>query len=308
MEKRYPRTIMATACAAWDKNLKFDEISFRKQVSLLTGAGIKSIYLFGTAGEGYAVNRGQYQEIVTVFLDQMKDVPGAMPMVGVISLSMSEVIERIELGLKLGARDFQISFPSWGAVTVDEGIGFLREVCGRFPQAHFMHYNNGPRSRTKLRFADYKRICEEIPNIVAVKNPASDIPELHELYSEELPLEIFVLELGYGYASMFADCSILISMLNLDLNHAWGYFNAGKNRDYAEIMRYHNEFMIIRKELFANIPPGMMDGAYDKSFVKSHIPEFPLRLLPPYNSPADSQYEAFISAVRAKLPRWNIGV
>jgi len=242
---------------------------------------------------------------VTAFLDQMKDVPGALPMVGIISLSMSEVIERVELGLKLGARDFQISFPSWGAVTVEEGIGFLKDVCRRFPQARFMHYNNGVRSRTKLRFADYKRICEEIPNIVAVKNPTSDITELHELFSEELPLEIYVLEYGYGYSSMFANCGLLISLLNLDFDHAWGYFKAGKNRDIVEIMRYHNEFLLIHQALFANVPTGMIDSAYDKLFVKPHIPEFPLRLLPPYTSPSDTQYEAFISTIKEKIPHWK---
>ncbi len=106
MNKRYPRTIMATACAAWDKDFNFDEASFRKQIKMLTDSGIKCIYLFGTAGEGYAVNREQYQTIVTAFMDQMKGVSGALPMVGIISLSMAEVIERVDLGLKLGVRDF----------------------------------------------------------------------------------------------------------------------------------------------------------------------------------------------------------
>lgn len=307
MEKRYPNTIMATACIPWNEEFQFDEASFRRQVKQLTDAGIRCIYLFGTAGEGYAVSREQYQTIVKAFLDQMKGVPGARPMVGVISLSMSEVIERIETGIKLGASDFQISFPSWGAVAVNEGIGFLRDVCGKFPAASFMHYNNGPRSKTKLRFNDYKRICDEIPNLVAVKNPTSDIRELHELFQEELPLEFFILEFGYGYASLFANCGLLISLLNLNLDHAWKYFDAGKRRDIAAITGYHNDFYKIHNELFANIPPGMIDSAYDKSFVKSGIPEFPLRLLPPYTGPADNQYEAFVKAVKAKAPHWKIG-
>ena len=307
MEKRYQNTIMATACAAWNEDFSFDEASFRKEVKLLTDAGIKCIYLFGTAGEGYAVSREQYQVLTEVFLDQMKDVPEAQPMIGVINLSMSEVIKRIEIGMKLGARDFQVSFPSWGAVTINEGIGFLNDVCNCFPQARFMHYNNGFRSKTKLHFNDYKRLCDEIPNIVAVKNPTSDMRELHELFSEELPLEFFITEYGYGYASLFANSSLLISMLNLDLDHARNYFNAGKRRDVTEIVRYHNDFKKIHGELFSNIPPGMIDSAYDKAFVKSHIPEFPLRLLPPYIGPSDAQYESFINSVKIKLPHWKIG-
>jgi hypothetical protein len=37
-------------------------------------------------------------------------------MLGVISTSLGTVIERIEFGLELGYRQFQISFPSWGTV------------------------------------------------------------------------------------------------------------------------------------------------------------------------------------------------
>ena len=191
---------------------------------------------------------------------------------------------------------------------MNEGLCFLCDVCSRFPQARFMYYNNGLCSKTKLCFNVYKCISSEIPNLAAVKNPTKDMNELHELFSEELPLAIYVMEHGYGYASMFSECGLLISLLNLDYDHAWKYFNAGKSRNINEIIEYHNEFSMIYKELFTNIKPGMIDSAYDKSFVKSHIPDFSLRLLPPYIGPKDDQYESFIKIIKEKLPHWKIGV
>ena len=42
---------------------------------------------------------------------------------------------------------------------------------------------------------------------------------------------------------------------------------------------------------------GHMDGVFDKMFTKIHIPEFPLRLLPPYTAAGDAQFEAFVATM-----------
>lgn len=40
---------------------------------------------------------------------------------------------------------------------------------------------------------------------------------------------------------------------------------------------------------------GHMDGAYDKLLIKAHLPDFPLRLLPPYNSAEEHSFSRFLS-------------
>jgi len=55
-------------------------------------------------------------------------------MLGVISASLGTVIERIEFGLELRCRQFQISFPSWGAVRDAEMNDFLTKRVGVFPR------------------------------------------------------------------------------------------------------------------------------------------------------------------------------
>ena len=56
MQKRYPKTLMTTACVPWTKDFKIDEAMLRREIDVLMDAGSKSIYLFGTAGEGYSVS------------------------------------------------------------------------------------------------------------------------------------------------------------------------------------------------------------------------------------------------------------
>ena len=49
-DKRYPRTILATACIPWTESYKFNESIFRAHVRSLIERGINNIYIFGTAG------------------------------------------------------------------------------------------------------------------------------------------------------------------------------------------------------------------------------------------------------------------
>jgi dihydrodipicolinate synthase/N-acetylneuraminate lyase len=304
MEKRYPRTIMATACIPWTPDFNLDEEIFRQSIVHLLNNGIRSIYLFGTAGEGYAVSREQYVQIVKVFLDEMRRQKDALPMVGIISLSMSEIKERIAMGMDLGVRDFQISFPSWGAVSPEEGVGFLKTICAAFPGARFMHYNNGLRSKTRLSMKYYIRLADEVPNLAAVKNPGISLMELQEFHSVELPIEFFNLEYAYGFASLISSTSLLISVCNLNYRQALRYFDAGTRADAAEIIACHRDFQRIYECLFTNVPPGKIDGAYDKVFTHYHLPAFPLRLYPPYEGPGEAQFKAFAAAFRTQLPHW----
>ena len=305
MEKRFPQTLLCAACIPWTEDNELDVPLFRRGVELLCENGAGSIYLFGTAGEGYAVDRAQYTQIVTEFMDVMRDSPDVIPMVGIISLSMTEVLERVRLAAALGARAFQISFPSWGAVTDAEAEVFLKTVCGTFPEYSFMHYNNGGRSKKKLNPQDYARLAQEIPNLVAVKFVTPSFNEIHEFAALDLPLRVFFLEYAYGYGALVYDgFGFLASALNCSYPVMRAYFEAGKKRDQAEIFRIHSELPVFYDVLFRNLTSSKIDAAYDKTFLRFSIPEFPARILPPYAGCTDEQVDAFMRELRTALPRW----
>ena len=55
---------MATACVPWDEGGTFLEPVFRTQVAHILRDGTKLLYIFGTAGEGYAVSETEFEALV----------------------------------------------------------------------------------------------------------------------------------------------------------------------------------------------------------------------------------------------------
>ena len=146
--RRLPPTVLATCVLPWDDRLRLDEGAFREHVRLVAAR--------------------------------------MTPMLGVISNSLGTVIERLEFGLGLGYRQFQISFPAWGRVGDAEGDVFFRETCGRFGQAQFLHYNT-PRGGRVLTGAEYGRLAAEHASLAAVKFTSSDPAVVAELVRERGP-------------------------------------------------------------------------------------------------------------------------
>ena len=96
--------------------------------------------MFGTAGEGYAVDSARFRRVIEVFGDELAGTD-ATPMVGVIGLSTANVLERIAVAHAMGFREFQVSLPAWSVLSDDEVVTYLTAVCGAYPDSPFMHYN-----------------------------------------------------------------------------------------------------------------------------------------------------------------------
>jgi dihydrodipicolinate synthase/N-acetylneuraminate lyase len=96
-----PSPILGTAVLPWDANGQLDEPRLVSQVAQLTKTLTRHLYIFGTAGEGYAVSDAQFRQVSTCFA-KCASVHQARPMIGVISLSLATIIERIEFGRGLG--------------------------------------------------------------------------------------------------------------------------------------------------------------------------------------------------------------
>jgi len=301
--KRYRSCILATCCVPWNEDFTFAEAIFRRQVRHLISHGIRDLYIFGTAGEGYAVTERQYDEITRVFLDETRG-RDIQTMVGVISLSLATVIERIERGRAMGARRFQFSLPSWGALRDAEIDVFFRETCGRFPDCDFLHYNL-MRTHRLITPAEYGRLAEQHPNLVATKNSTNDKHRLHGLLAEAPQLQHFITESGFADAAMISECGLLISLANTNLALGRAYFEAGRRRDQgflAQVQRESNE--LVTELLSLAKREAHMDGAFDKMFTRVNVPGFPLRLLPPYASVSEATFEQFLRLLAGKYPRW----
>ena len=112
---RYPRGVLVSCEIPWDERDQLVEDVFREEVRRFLALGFRHIYIFGTAGEGYAVDGFRFRQISQIFYEETrgKDV---LPQVGIIGLSTPIIRERIDAAYDLGFRVFQISLPSWGAL------------------------------------------------------------------------------------------------------------------------------------------------------------------------------------------------
>jgi len=295
---------MGTVCVPWNEDFSFAEELFRWQARHLVRHGIRDLYIFGTAGEGYAVTEAQFDRITRAFLDETAAHPGVQSLVGIISLSLPTVIERIERARAMGARRFQISLPAWGALNDAELDTFFRETCGRFLDCEFMHYNVG-RSRRLLTAADYARLAERHPNFVATKNSSQDAAFVAGLLKVAPQLQHFLTEIGFGHAGLVGECSLLISVASVQPALAARYVRAAVERDAATLTAMQGEMRNLIGDFIKLVGDSAhMDGAYDKMFCRLHDRRFPLRLLPPYASVSEEVFEQFVELLRTKYPKW----
>jgi dihydrodipicolinate synthase/N-acetylneuraminate lyase len=303
--RRFPACVLATVVAPWTAELQLDEGLFRYEIATLLAAGYSHLYVFGTAGEGYAVNNAQFERVATVFVDEMR-AGGAEPMVGVISLSLTTVLERIAFVRdSLGVRLFQISLPSWGALEEPEVRAFFDAVLGRYPDCEFLHYNL-MRARRLMTGEEYARIATDHPNLVATKNSTDSILRIRDLLERAPMLQHFLNEHGFVYGSLLGECGLLISLATLNLQQGQRYFQAGQRGDLQTLLHMEADLTRLGEKFLQGVSGGRspIDAAYDKVLWWLHDQRFPLRLLPPYEGVRPAAAAAFAAWVRENYPAW----
>ena len=286
---RYPQALLISCEIPWDEDEQVLEEVFRREVRHVL-RHFHHLYIFGTAGEGYAVDTRRFQQIVRIFYEETRG-DNVYPMVGVIGLSTANIVERVGFAYEVGFRVFQISLPAWGALNDRELMTFFQDVCGAFPDAHFLHYNL-PRSKRLLDGADYGRLIEAIPNLVATKNTGGGLARAADLMSHAPELQHFFGEENYPHGALYGECSLLSSFGPMSPAKATALLEAGRRRQLETLFTLQKEFHdMTRTVLGPLLAEGRIDGAYDKLFVRLGVfEEMPLRLLSPYQGFSEEQF------------------
>jgi len=289
---RFRPAILVSCELPWDEQERFQESIFRREMRHARGTGFDHLYIFGTAGEGYAVNLDQFRQVTEVFWDETRQ-GGVHTMVGALGLSTATIVERVAIAYRLGFRMFQVALPSWGALNDAELLTFFKDLCGTFPDASFLHYNL-PRAKRVLEGADYRRIVDAVPNLVATKNTGGGLPRAADLMTHAPELQHFFGEQNFPHGCMYGECSLLSSLGPIAPEATFGLFEAGRSGQVERMFRLQHHFHdLVQGVLGDLLAAGRIDGAYDKLLVKlGGLEEMPLRLLSPYQGFTDEQFWA----------------
>lgn len=286
---RYPRGVLVSCEVPWDEREHFLEDLFRKQVRRFLAFGFCHVYIFGTAGEGYAVDSSRFRQIAHVFREETCG-DGILPQVGVIGLSTSIIRERIDMALNLGFREFQISLPCWGALNDQEVMRFFKDVCLPYPEARFLHYNL-LRTKRLLTASDYRKIVDEIPNLVATKNTSPDITHTASLMRGIPELQHFFGEASFPIGCQYGECSLLSSFAPLFPARTLQVFEDACAGRMEALFRAHKEYMCTVYDVIGPmLREPLIDGAYDKALLRLGGFPMPLRLLSPYAPVSEEIY------------------
>lgn len=301
---RYPQGILVSCPIPWTEGFEVDEALFVRLVDRCVAEGYRHIYVFGTGGEGYAVDTRRFKQVVELFWKATR-VEGVTAMVGVIGLSTPVIVERLTIAHDAGFRVFQISLPSWGPLDDVELLDFFKDVCSTFPDSRFLHYNL-PRTKRVLNGADYKRLVAEVPNLVATKTTSGGLPLAADLMRNASELQHFMGEGNFPHGCMYGECSLLASYGELAPARTSALFDAGRKRNVEDLFRLQHEFQDFSDNLWGAVKPGPhMDGAYDKMLVKlGYFSEFPLRLLPPYRAFGEEDYRTLRRLIESRYANW----
>jgi dihydrodipicolinate synthase/N-acetylneuraminate lyase len=287
---RYHQTILISCEVPWDEKERLIEDVFRAELRHVLAQGFRDLYVFGTAGEGYAVDTARYRQVLSVFREETRG-EGVHPQVGAIGLSTAAIIEKLALAHDAGFRTFQISLPSWGVLNDAELLRFFRDVCGTFPDARFLHYNLA-RTKRVLTAGDYRRIADEVPNLAATKNTGLTIHETAVLLRTVPELQHFLNEYMYPFGCMQGECSILSSLGPMLPAKTWELFEYGRTGQVEKLFRLHAEYVRVAEAVLAPMRRSpKIDGAYDKVLKRLGGAAMPLRLLSPYDSFSEEIYQ-----------------
>ena len=237
---RYPQGILVACPSPWDDRDELIDDLLREEVRLVLAAGFEHCYVFGTGGEGYAVDTRRFRQVVDVFHEEVDGKP-VSAMVGVIGLSTVQIVERLEYAHDVGFRMFQISLPSWGPLDDDEVLRFFSDVCGAFPDSRFLHYNL-PRTKRVLGGRDYAKVIPVVPNLVATKTTGGGMAAAEELIRHAGELQHFMGEGNFPHGAMFGEASLLASYAELSPRMTYALFEAGRTGDAGELMRLQHAF------------------------------------------------------------------
>src|SRR3569833_1310839 len=114
----------------------------------------------------------------------------------------------------------------------------------------------------------------------------------------------FLTEQGYYIGAPLGECALLTTFSSSNPGRALAYLRAGAEGAATRFTELYRELCGVLHTLREAAGTSFVVGAYDKAILRLSEPDFPLRLLPPYESSSEEMFARYRDGLAANYPQW----
>lgn len=167
-----------------DAEGEIHEPELRRYVDWLIDHGVHGLYPNGSTGEFTRFTPEERRRIIEIMADQ---TAGRVPILaGAAEANVKETIQACEYYYELGVTAVAIVSPFYYRLTPDGVYAYFKEIADRSPVDITLY--NIPMFASPIDVPTVRRLAEECPKVVAIKDSSGDLPHMMRMIAEVRPI------------------------------------------------------------------------------------------------------------------------
>lgn len=167
-----------------DRDGKINEAELRRYVDWLIQRGVHGLYPNGSTGEFTRFTAEERRRIVEIMTDQ---AAGRVPILaGAAEANARETILNCEHYHKLGVQAVAIVSPFYYKLTPAGVYAYFKEIADNSPIDVTLY--NIPMFASPIDVPTVKRLAEECPRVVGIKDSSGDLPNMMRMIAAVRPI------------------------------------------------------------------------------------------------------------------------
>lgn len=160
------------------------EGELRRYVDWLIDHGVHGLYPNGSTGEFTRFTPQERRRIIEIIADQ---TAGRVPILaGAAEANVRETVSACEYYYELGVRAVAIVSPFYYRLTSEGVYAYFKEIADASPIDITLY--NIPLFASPIDVPTVKRLAEECPRVVAIKDSSGDLPHMMRMIAEVRPI------------------------------------------------------------------------------------------------------------------------
>lgn len=163
---------------------QLDEETLRAYIDWLIEHGVHGLYPNGSTGEFVRFTPEERKRVIEVVVDQTR---GRVPILaGAAEANIEETIRACDTYGALGVRAVAIVAPFYYRLAPDGVYAYFKEIADRVSVDVTLY--NIPMFASPIDVPTVKRLAQECPRVVGIKDSSGDIPHMMRMIAEVRPL------------------------------------------------------------------------------------------------------------------------